>query len=69
MLGCIPRIRRGTSADLARLWHRMAFSVCVANSDDPPRNHGFLLMASGWRLAPGYDMNPGPLVEWRDSSG
>ncbi|MFT5058147.1 MAG: hypothetical protein ACI89E_000918 [Planctomycetota bacterium] len=43
----------------------MAFSVCVANSDDPPRKHGFLLTASGWRLAPGYDMNPEP---WNEGS-
>ena len=36
----------------------MAFNVCIGNSDDHFRNHGFLLTAKGWTLAPAYDMNP-----------
>lgn len=32
----------------------------VSNVDDHLRNHGFLLDASGWTLAPAYDLNPGP---------
>jgi serine/threonine-protein kinase HipA len=33
----------------------------VRNTDDHLRNHGFLLMPDGWRLAPAFDMNPEPL--------
>lgn len=44
--------------DLAQLWRRIVFFVCVANVDDHLRNHGFLLEPTGWSLAPAYDMNP-----------
>jgi serine/threonine-protein kinase HipA len=44
--------------DLAQLYRRMVFNVLAANRDDHPRNHGFLCTASGWRLAPAFDMNP-----------
>ena len=36
----------------------MAFNICIGNSDDHFRNHGFLLTAKGWSLSPAYDMNP-----------
>lgn len=50
-----------TGTDLAQLWRRIAFFVCVSNTDDHLRNHGFLLEpGSGWRLAPAFDMNPNP---------
>lgn len=44
--------------DLEELWRRIAFFVCVSNVDDHLRNHGFLLEATGWSLAPAYDLNP-----------
>lgn len=44
--------------DLEQLWRRIAFNVCVSNADDHLRNHGFLLEAGGWALAPAYDINP-----------
>ena len=44
--------------DLAQLWRRIAFSICVSNVDDHLRNHGFLLRPEGWTLSPAYDMNP-----------
>jgi serine/threonine-protein kinase HipA len=44
--------------DLAQLWRRIVFNVCVSNVDDHLRNHGFLLCPKGWALAPAYDMNP-----------
>jgi serine/threonine-protein kinase HipA len=34
------------------------FFVCVSNVDDHLRNHGFMLEANGWSLAPAYDVNP-----------
>lgn len=50
-----------TKADLEQLWRRMVFYVCVSNTDDHLRNHGFLLRPGrGWKLAPAYDMNPEP---------
>ena len=49
-----------TDRDLEELWRRVAFFVCVSNTDDHLRNHGFLLSPSGWSLAPAYDMNPNP---------
>jgi len=44
--------------DLAQLWRRIVFSICVSNVDDHLRNHGFLLTPNGWRLSPAYDINP-----------
>jgi serine/threonine-protein kinase HipA len=46
--------------DLEELWKRIVFSICVKNTDDHLRNHGFLLGKSGWRLSPAYDINPVP---------
>lgn len=44
--------------NLKELYRRVAYNVCIANTDDHFRNHGFLLTAKGWTLAPAYDMNP-----------
>ncbi|MDN3203780.1 type II toxin-antitoxin system HipA family toxin [Algoriphagus sediminis] len=44
--------------DLAELWRRIVFSMCVSNTDDHLRNHGFMLTTSGWILSPAYDINP-----------
>ena len=46
------------AADLEQLFRRVAFNVAVGNRDDHLRNHGFVLGASGWRLAPAFDVNP-----------
>jgi len=32
--------------------------VAIGNRDDHMRNHGFVLGATGWRLAPAFDVNP-----------
>lgn len=45
-------------ADLEQLFRRVAFNVAVGNRDDHLRNHGFVLSANGWRLAPAFDVNP-----------
>jgi len=49
-----------TDEDLVQLWRRIVFCVCVSNTDDHLRNHGFLLTEKGWRLSPAYDLNPDP---------
>ena len=46
------------NTDLEELWRRIVFHICVKNTDDHLRNHGFLLTDKGWRLSPAYDVNP-----------
>jgi serine/threonine-protein kinase HipA len=48
------------SYDLEQLWRRILFTVCVSNTDDHLRNHGFILTNKGLRLSPAYDINPNP---------
>lgn len=45
--------------DLLELYKRVAFNMCIKNTDDHLRNHGFLLNHS-WQLSPLYDINPDP---------
>jgi serine/threonine-protein kinase HipA len=56
-------IRNGsnTTADLEEIWKRIVFNICVKNTDDHLRNHGFLLTSSGWNLSPAFDVNPNPI--------
>jgi len=44
--------------DLEELWRRIVFYICVSNTDDHLRNHGFILTDNGWLLSPAYDINP-----------
>ena len=44
--------------NLQELYRRVAYNICIGNSDDHFRNHGFLLTPKGWTLSPAYDMNP-----------
>ena len=55
-------IRHGAQPekDLEELWRRIVFFVCIKNTDDHLRNHGFILHNDGWRLSPAYDVNPNP---------
>jgi len=46
--------------DLEELWRRIVFFICISNTDDHLRNHGFMLESKGWSLAPAYDINPTP---------
>lgn len=46
------------ASDLRELWTRIVFNICIKNTDDHLRNHGFLLRAGGWELSPAYDINP-----------
>ena len=38
--------------------YQIVFYICVSNTHDHLRNHGFLLTDQGWMLSPAYDMNP-----------
>lgn len=44
--------------NLQELYRRVAFNICIGNTDDHFRNHGFLLTPRGWTLSPVYDLNP-----------
>lgn len=54
----ISRNGANVMGDLDELWRRIVFYICVSNTDDHLRNHGFLLTEGGWVLSPAYDMNP-----------
>ncbi|CAN5308392.1 HipA domain-containing protein [soil metagenome] len=54
----ISDLGSATTADLAALWVRVAFSVAIHNTDDHMRNHGFTRSRGGWTLAPLFDVNP-----------
>lgn len=54
--------------DLRQLWTRIAFSIAVNNTDDHLRNHGLVRGRAGWRLAPGFDINPNPDPSERQTS-
>ncbi len=54
----ITRHGAAVDKDLEELWRRIVFSICVKNTDDHLRNHGFLLTENGWMLSPAYDINP-----------
>ncbi len=45
---------------LLELWTRMIFNICISNTDDHLRNHGFILGEDGWELSPCFDVNPDP---------
>lgn len=47
-----------TDKQLEQLYRRVAFNICIGNTDDHFRNHGFLLSSKGWVLSPAYDINP-----------
>lgn len=55
-------MRQGAQSenDLKELWTRIVFNMCVSNTDDHLRNHGFLLTPNGWVLSPAFDVNPNP---------
>jgi serine/threonine-protein kinase HipA len=54
----ITRHGAAVENDLEELWRRIVFSICIKNTDDHLRNHGFLLTETGWALSPAYDINP-----------
>ena len=54
----LMRSGANVNADLEELWRRIVFNICVSNTDDHLRNHGFLLTNSGWLLSPAFDINP-----------
>lgn len=56
----LMRYGHSIKEDLKELWSRIVFSICVSNTDDHLRNHGFMLAGKGWKLSPAFDINPIP---------
>jgi len=56
----ITKYSHNPKADLKELWRRILFNICVKNTDDHLKNHGFLLNHKGWMLSPAFDMNSEP---------
>jgi serine/threonine-protein kinase HipA len=54
----IMRFGAEAESDLEELWRRIVFNICISNTDDHLRNHGFLLTEKGWKLSPAFDINP-----------
>lgn len=57
LVGFIKSECADVTANLEELFRRVLFSVCVSNTDDHLRNHGFLYTEAGWTLSPAFDIN------------
>jgi serine/threonine-protein kinase HipA len=57
LVGLIKSECTNVTTNLEELYRRVLFSVCVSNTDDHLRNHGFLFTESGWTLSPAFDLN------------
>jgi serine/threonine-protein kinase HipA len=52
-------MRRYTAAaDIQEFYCRMVFNILVRNTDDHPRNHGFLMEKERMAMSPAYDIVP-----------
>lgn len=60
LVDLIERYGANVNRDTEELWRRIVFNICVNNTDDHLRNHGFLLSDQGWSLSPAYDLNAQP---------
>jgi len=57
LVGFIKSECADVTANLEELFRRVLFSVCVSNTDDHLRNHGFIYTEAGWTLSPAFDIN------------
>ena len=57
MAEVIRRIGARPLDDLRQVWRRALFTVLISDKDNHLRNHGMVLQAGGWRIAPAYDVN------------
>lgn len=48
----------GSTGDLTELFRRIVCNIVVRNTDDHPRNHGFLYENGTWNLSPAFDITP-----------
>ncbi len=57
LVGFIKSTCTDVIENLEELFRRVLFSVCVSNTDDHLRNHGFIYTEAGWTLSPAFDIN------------
>ena len=57
-LALADAMRRIAPSDLKELFVRMVYNILLRNTDDHPRNHGFLYKDRQWRLSPAFDITP-----------
>lgn len=57
LVGFIKSACTDVIENLEELFRRVLFSVCVSNTDDHLRNHGFIYTEAGWTLSPAFDIN------------
>ncbi|OIP82592.1 MAG: toxin HipA [Porphyromonadaceae bacterium CG2_30_38_12] len=57
IVGFIKSDCADSTANLEELFRRVLFSICISNTDDHLRNHGFLYTETGWALSPAFDIN------------
>lgn len=57
LVGFIKSECANSSSNLEELFRRVLFSICVSNTDDHLRNHGFIYTGDGWTLSPAFDIN------------
>lgn len=61
LLNVIEKTGKNRKQQAEELWKRLVFNICISNTDDHLRNHGFLLQPDDtWLLSPAYDLNPEP---------
>jgi len=62
IVDALGQLGAAPTEDVAALRRRLVFNILISNTDDHLRNHGFLYGGrDGWRLSPGYDLNPVPV--------
>lgn len=49
-----------TQLDCEELFRRVVLGICISNTDDHLRNHGFFVEPTGLALSPAFDINPNP---------
>lgn len=66
-LDLAAKMRRWISkpqGDLKELFKRIVFNCLISNTDDHPRNHGFLYQSKSYHLSPAYDLVPQPSASY-----
>ncbi len=58
LVDAIPALVHKVDDALRELFARVAFGVCINNTDDHLRNTGFVRADGSWRLSPLFDVNP-----------
>ena len=58
----LRRVVEEPKRDAPELFRRMVFNALISNIDDHPRNHAVIAKDRNWKLSPGYDLTPSPVI-------